>query len=59
MYHILVCMARGFDKAFGKTKIAHWLLVRSGQKRCSGWRVYPGGQKCPGCSDCNYGKIEK
>lgn len=23
-----------------------------GKKRCSGFGVYPDGEKCPGCSDC-------
>ena len=24
----------------------------STERLCSGWRVFPGGEKCPGCEDC-------
>ncbi|MBW2644563.1 MAG: hypothetical protein JRE23_00035 [Deltaproteobacteria bacterium] len=38
------------EKHFGKTRAQH--LAEKEQRRCSGYKVFPGGEKCNGCSDC-------
>ena len=34
-------------------KLIHAISDDNGQLLCSGWRVFPGGVRCPGCADCN------
>lgn len=38
------------EKHFGKTRSQY--LAEKEQRRCSGYKVFPDGEKCPGCSDC-------
>jgi hypothetical protein len=34
-------------------------MSKKTQHLCSGWGVFPGGKKCPGCDDCKGSKIPK
>ena len=39
------------------TKLINWIKYPKGTwygSRCSGWRCYPDGKACGGCSDCKY-----
>lgn len=33
-------------------RIKHWVDIKLGKKRCSGYKIYPDRLYCPGCSDC-------
>lgn len=33
-------------------KMHHYFMVKTNRRLCSGYRVYPDGLKCPGCTDC-------
>jgi hypothetical protein len=35
------------------------VLVLLGKCRCSGWKVYPTGEKCIGCGDCKSKHMKK
>ena len=46
----------GYKTVEGCEKVTEAIKSESaGQTQwlCSGYRVFPGGEKCPGCNDCN------
>jgi hypothetical protein len=43
-------IVEGYDNV--KKAIADVAELPPGEWLCSGYRVFPGGEKCKGCSDC-------
>jgi hypothetical protein len=46
----------GFETVEGIDAVRSAILQEAGEDQaplCSGFRVFPGGKKCEGCSDCN------
>jgi len=45
----------GYEVAEGADAVRQKIAEKADgddQPRCSGYRVFPGGEKCPGCGDC-------